>query len=247
MSLDLSFQNIILLLFFIAPGFLFTRTYTAYRPRYYRPPDAFEQFVLAIIGSAIVHATILSGIALGLLVYWLVDGQLLYLINFAGPASLPFSIYPLPVLGVYLFGGILYLALSLILARRFATFIGFRTAGNRPWWWKLLLGDDPPEPFLLWHTILQVEPLQFNLIPPRLAIHMRNGDCFEGDLYSMRLVGDEENTVELALRKVFYRPAPPGSTGKANRPSPDLQPLPNQVILLKSTDILWLARNDLPQ
>jgi hypothetical protein len=26
-----------------------------------------------------------------------------------------------------------------------------------------------------------------------------------------------------------------------------LQPLLNQVILLKSTDILWLSRNDIPQ
>jgi hypothetical protein len=247
MSLDLNFQSIILFLFFIAPGFLFTRTYTAYRPRYYRAPDAFEQIVLAIIGSAIIHTTILTGIALGVLVYWLAGGQLVYMINFTGPVPMPLTIYPLPVLATFLFGGVLYLALSLILARRFATFIGFRTVGNRPRWWKLLLGDDPPEPFLLWHSILQVEPLQLNLIPPRLAVHMRNGEYFEGDLYSMRLVGDEENTVELALRKVFHRPAPSGSTGKANKPSPDLQPLPNQVILLKSSDILWLARNDLPQ
>jgi hypothetical protein len=43
----------------------------------------------------------------------------------------------------------------------------------------------------------------------------------------------------LALRNVSY--APSGS------PSPALQPLTNQIILLKSPDILWLARNDIPQ
>ncbi|NJN96271.1 MAG: hypothetical protein HC875_20240 [Anaerolineales bacterium] len=140
-----------------------------------------------------------------------------------------------------------YLGISLILARRFATFLGFRTAANRPRWWKFLLDEDPPEPFLLWHTILQVEPLQLNLIPPHLFIQMRNGEVFEGDLHSMRLVGDEENTVELALRNVLHRPASPTGKDKSHTLASDLQPLPNQVILLKSTDILWLTRNDIPR
>jgi hypothetical protein len=77
---------------------------------------------------------------------------------------------------------------------------------------------------------------------------MRNGEYFEGDLHSMRLVGDEENTVELALRNAFHRTTPPEpKKGKANTSASDLQPLPNQVILLKSSDILWLTRNDIPQ
>jgi hypothetical protein len=243
MSLDFNFQSIIFLLFFIAPGFFFTRTYTAYRPRYYRAPDGFEQIVLAIVGSAIIHGTLLTGLALGLLLYWLVGGPLIYFgYLLAPPATL--NSYPLPALAVLIFAGTLYLALSLVLARRFATFLGFKTVANRPGWWRLLLGDDPPEPFLLWHTILQVEPLQLNLIPPRLVIHMRSGEYFEGDLHSMRLVGDEENTVELALRNVLYRPTAP-LRSKSHTSAPDLQPLSNQVILLKSTDILWLARNDI--
>lgn len=248
MSLNLNLESIILLLFFIAPGFLFTRTYTAYRPRYYQQPDAFEQFVLAVIGSAIIHATILTGIALGLTLYWLAGGQLTYVSNVIGPVPMPLSSYPLPVLAIFIFASFLYLAASLILARRFATFLGFRTATNRPLWWNLALGEDPPEPFLLWHTVLQVEPLTLNLIPPQLIVQMRNGEYFEGNLHSMRLVGDEENTVELALRNVFHRATPPSTAkGKAHSPSSDLQPLPNQVILLKSTDILWLGRNDIPK
>ena len=248
MSLNLNLESILLLLFFIAPGFLFTRTYTAYRPRYYHEPDAFERFVLAIIGSAIIHATLLIGIALGLTLYWLAGGELTYVNNIIGPTPLPLGIYPLPVLAIFIFASFLYLVASLILARRFATFLGFRTATNRPQWWVFALGEDPPEPFLLWHTVLQVEPLTLNLIPPHLTIQLRNGEYFEGDLHSMRLVGDEDNTVELALRNVFHRALPPSPTkGKAHTPSLDLQPLLNQVILLKSTDILWLSRNDIPQ
>jgi hypothetical protein len=246
MSLDFNFESLILLLFFIAPGFFFTRTYTAYRPRYYRAPDAFEQIVLAIIGSAIIHGTLLTGLALGLVLYWLVGGPLTYLRPIVG-SSLASGSLALPVLAVLIFAGILYLAVSLVLARRFATFLGFKTVPNRPLWWRVTLGDDPPEPFLLWHTILQVEPLQLNLIPPYLTIHMRSGEYFEGDLYSMRLVGDEENTVELALRNVLYRPALATPKTKAHSSSSDLQALTNQVILLKSTDVLWLTRNDIPR
>ncbi|GIK40099.1 MAG: hypothetical protein BroJett011_39320 [Chloroflexota bacterium] len=246
MSLSLDLQSIILLLFFVAPGFLFTRTYTAYRPRYYRTPDAFEQVVLAVVGSAIIHGTLLTGIALGLAAFWLVRGELLSVSDILGP-PMPIDSYPLPVLAFVILMAILYLAVSLILARRFATFLGYRTAANRPRWWRFLLDEDPPEPFLLWHTMLQVEPLKLNLIPPHLHIQMRNGEYFEGDLHSMRLVGDEENTVELALRNVCHRPSSqPSPKSRANLPASDLQPLPNQVILLKSTDILWLTRNDIP-
>jgi hypothetical protein len=74
-------------------------------------------------------------------------------------------------------------------------------------------------------------------------IQMRSGEYFEGDLYSLRMAGDEENTVELALRNVSHR----HPLTSADTPPPNLQPLPNQVILLKSTDILWLSRNDIPR
>lgn len=246
MSLSLNLESIVLLLFFIAPGFVFTRTYTPYRPRYYRSPDPFGQFVLAIIGSVIIHATLLFGVALGLMGYWAVGGPIYSLAILIGP-PMPLGSYPLPVLAVLIVVSILYLALSLILARRFATFLGLRRAPERPRWWKFTLGQDPPEPLLLWHTILQVEPLSLNLIPPYLTIQMRNGEYFEGNLYSMRLVGDETNTVELALRNAWHRATAPESFDQSNRAASDLEPLSNQIVLLKSTDILWLARNDIPR
>jgi hypothetical protein len=241
MSLNFNFESIVLLLFFIAPGFLFTRTYTAYRPRYYRAPNTFTQIVLAIVGSAIIHATTLTAVAVGLLLYWLSLGRPAYTLTLFNP-NVPLSNYTLPQLSLLIFASIIYLAVSLVLARRFATFFGRRPISIRPRWWRFILGDDPPEPTLLWHTMLQIEPYELDLIPPQLTIQMRSGEYFEGDLDRMRLVGDEENTVELALRNVFYRPARPD-----NAPSLNLAPLPNQVILLKSADILWVTRNDIPQ
>lgn len=246
MSLSLSFEGIVLLLFFVAPGFLFTRTYTAFRPRYYTVPNVFTQIVLAIVGSAIINATLFVGIALGLYVYWLITGNTFYINQIYNP-NIPLVDYSLPVLALYLFVIAAYLGISLVLARRFAIFLGYSTASKRPRWWTFLLGQDPPEPFLLWHTMLQIEPLQKDLLPPRLSIQMRSGEYFEGDLYRMRLVGDSDNTVELALRNVCRRNAPPDFTGEADMPAIDLEPLPNQVMLLKSTDILWLTRNEVPQ
>jgi len=242
MSLNLSLESIILLLVFIAPGFVYTRTYTAYRPRYYRDPTTFEQFVRTIVGSTVIHAVILVIVALGAVLYWGLTGQFLYLSDIVDPAA-SISDYPLPVLALFAFLGGLYLAISLIVARRSASFLASGALVDRPRWWTFILGEDPPEPFLLWHTMLQIEPLRLNLIPPRLAIQMRNGEYFEGDLYRMRLVGDEENTVELALRGVYHRvPAQSGDDSS----SQEMQSLTNQVLLLKSTDILWLTRNDIP-
>src|SRR5262245_51443076 len=115
MSLNLNLESFVLLLLFIAPGFVFTRTYTAYRPRYYQAPTAFEQFVLAVIGSTTIHTFILSLIALGILIYWGVTGQLFYVNNpFVSGISL--NNYPLPIVALFVFIGVLYLFLSLVLA-----------------------------------------------------------------------------------------------------------------------------------
>jgi len=234
MSLSLNLESIILLLFFIAPGFVFTRTYTAYRPRYYHELTAFEQFVLAIVGSTIIHATLLMLVAVGVSLYWLFTGVSLYLL----PPQ-PISDYPVPVLAGFLLISFLYLTTTLVAARRFATMLG-RTDQERPRWWNFLLGQDPPEPFLMWHTILQIEPLEQDLIPPRLHIQMRSGEFFKGDLHQLRLVGDEENTVELALRNVSYCRQPAANINDTT----NFKPLDKQILLLKSNDILWLTRNN---
>ena len=247
MSLSLDLESVILFLFFIAPGFLFTRTYVAYRPRYYRPFDTFEQLILSIIGSVVIHATLFAGLGLGLLLYYFATGNIF--LDFSGMflSTMFLSAYPVPLLVAGIFLYIIYLVISLLLARRFATFLGRRTSEDLPLWWRVFMGKDPPEPFLLWHTILQVEPLKLNLIPPHVTIQMRNGEYFEGNLSSMRMVGDTDNTVELALRDVFHSNTPPDRLGEEETAAAEeLDFLPNQVVLLKSTDILWLSRNDIP-
>jgi hypothetical protein len=245
MSLSLDVESIILLLLFIAPGFLFTRTYTAYRPRYYREPTAFEQFVLAIVGSTAIHTFLLTIISILALSYWGLTGQLLFVGNFFTP-GVPLTSYSIPVLAILVFIAVMYLFLSLVLSRRFATFLGRHGPADRPRWWRFILGEDPPEPFILWHTILQIEPLRLDLIPPHLVIQMRSGEYLEGDLYQMRLAGDEENTVELALRNVYRRVSVPLQEGEAGASS-QLQALDSQILLLKSSDILWLTRDTIPQ
>ncbi|RMF02918.1 MAG: hypothetical protein D6768_07110, partial [Chloroflexi bacterium] len=200
-------------------------------------PSVFEQFVLAIVGSTVIHATMLAAVALGAGIYWLFTGQIPYYVMFQ-----PLSNYPFPILAGFFLTAFLYLSATMILARRFATTLGRRTNLERPGWWRLFLGQDPPEPFLLWHTILVAEPLKRNLMPPRLKIKLRSGEFFKGDLHSLRIVGDEENSVELALRNVVYRPAPGDSSAEIAGP----RSLADQVVLLKSSDILWLARNERP-
>ena len=239
MSLNLNLESIGLLLFFIAPGFVFTRTYTAYRPRYFRQPSAFEQFVLAIVGSTVIHTTLLAIVAIAGSVYWFFTGSVIYLF----PVQLQsLTSYPLPLLAGSFLAGFLYLATTLIIARRGGTLLGLRTAADRPGWWRLLLGEDPPEPFLLWHSMLQIEPLERNLIPPRLKVQLRSGEFFTGDLYQMRLVGDEENTVELALRNVQYQKN--GEAVVSTDDNDSLKAFKDQVVLLKSSDVLWLSRNE---
>jgi hypothetical protein len=244
MSLSLNIEGIILLLFFIAPGFVFMRTYTAYRPRYFREPSAFEQTVLAVVGSTIINTFILAIITVIILILWAMFGQPLYT-SYIPDFSAPVSTYPLPDLAIATFVGVVYLTTSLVSARRFGTFLGRGTGEDRPRLWNFLLGEDPPEPFLLWHTVLQIEPLALNLIPPHVIIQMRSGDYFEGDLYRMRLVGDEENTVELALRNVRHNSA--ARDAAADPSAQQILSLSDRVLLLRSSDILWLARSDIPR
>jgi hypothetical protein len=247
MSLNLDLESIILFLFFIAPGFLFTRTYIAYRPRYYHPLNTFEQLALAIVGSVVIHATIFAVLAVGLLlIYGVTSAKVIDLSTVFLPGTSLRS-YPIPVLASVIVAYNIYLAISLVLARRFATFLGRRTQTDLPFWWSFIMGEEPPEPFLLWHTVLQVEPLELNLLPPHVTIHMRNGEYFEGDLSSLRLVGDEENTIELALRQVIHSPAAPDGVENKDAALPGQYFLTDQVVLLKSTDILWLSRNDIPR
>lgn len=229
-------QQIILFFAFVAPGFLFTRTYLAYRPRYYKESSLFEQTALALIGSAAIHATLLGAVAIGTLTAWAVTRRtytLAYLIGL----SVPVEQIPLHILAVFLFFTAGYLLLALIVARRAGIVLGKRIPSSYPrtWrWWTRLIGENPPESLLLWYTILQQEALQRGILHPKITVHLRNGDVFEGFLNRLKLVGDEDNTIELAITQASCLPA--AGTSAVS--------LANQIVLLQSKDILWLSRVD---
>jgi hypothetical protein len=238
MDIGLNFQGIVLFFIFIVPGFLFTRTYLTYRPRYYRAPNAFEQTALALVGSAIIHNMLLAAVTLGVLIAWLATNRSFSVGMLFGP-TIPITQYPLHILALYLNLLTGYILLSLIIARRGAIFLGKRTPTTLPRWWTRIIGEDPPENLLLWYIILQEEPLKKGLLWPKIGFQLRNGDYFEGRLNRLKLVGDEENTIELAITEVGFR-------AKGEPPTADLKALKNQTVLLQSRDILWLSRADTP-
>jgi hypothetical protein len=68
-------EGLVALLLFIAPGFLYSRSYLAARPHFQRVPELFQQTVLAVVGSALIHAGLLSISALLVLIYSVVTGH----------------------------------------------------------------------------------------------------------------------------------------------------------------------------
>jgi hypothetical protein len=237
MQIALDLQQLIIFFVFVVPGFLFTRTYLSFRPRYFRETSLFEQAALALVGSAIIHATLLSAVAVGILSAWGISGQTFTLDMLVG---MPLSIgsIPLPILAFYLYISAGYVLLTMIVARRAGIFFGRRLPAqdSRFWkWWARIIGENPPENLQLWYTILQQEALQKGILTPKMTIRLRNGDTFEGYLNRLKLVGDEENTIELAITDVRCYPA-------SNTATPIL--LEDQIVLLQSKDILWLSRTD---
>lgn len=244
MNVGLQWEGLILLLLFVAPGFVFTRRYLAFRPpRYFRPPDAFEQMVIVIIASTLIHVGLLGSVATLILVHWLVTGKVVSLQDLLAPPGILLDLwsYPLPTLAGYVLAMALYLALSLFVARRAGEYLGKLAPERLPRWCKALLGANPPEQVLLWHRMLIEEPMEQGVFSPRVSVWMRSGERFEGNLITLRWCGDEANTIELALENVTYWPAP-RDTGS---PQPPMT-LPRHKILLRSTDILWISRIDAP-
>lgn len=236
MAVGMELNGITLFFIFIIPGFVFTRTYLAYKPRYYQKPNTIEQTALSLIGSAFIHGSLLGAVMLGIIIAW-TFGANLNIGLFFDPA-IQWNQYPLQIPALFLISTIGYFFLSLIIARRSAIFLGKRSPFSGREWWHRVIGEDPPENFLLWHQMLQDEPLKRGFPHPRVNIRLRNGDHFRGRLSRLKLVGDEANSIELALTDVYYRPLKDEATG--------VQPtaLTNQTVLLQSKDILWLSRAD---
>ncbi|MEM7034129.1 MAG: DUF6338 family protein [Chloroflexota bacterium] len=241
MNVALEIQQIILFFIFIAPGFFFSRTYLPFRPtQYYKQRSIFEQTTLALVGSAVIHALLLSLVTLVVLIIRSLTGQVLILSEVLA-LNRPLEDMSLARLSVYLLSALGYLFLSLIIARRGGVLFG-KGAGvfgrTGPWWIRLsrlILGENLPENVLFWPVVLQAEALKKGIFPPPVIVRLRNGDTFEGVLQEMKLVGDEEDTIELAISNVAYY----GSPDQEHQPR-----LRHHVVLLQSKDILWISRLD---
>lgn len=244
MSIDL--QGLVVLLLFIAPGFLYSRAYLAARPRYQRAPDLFQQTVLAVVGSTLIHASLIGGLALGALVYtaWTRRAPLVRELFYI-PATIADA--PVSVVVTYSLIAVIYITASLILARRTGAWLGRLLPERAPRWYRFLAGGDPPEQVLLWYSTLVEEPLRRGIITPRVVAWLRSGERFEGNLAELRLSTDEANVIEMALENVIFQASEPArpkpSASRASKPTP----LPHHRVLLRSGDILWLGRVDVTE
>lgn len=213
MTLNLQLQGLVLLLLFIAPGFVYTRSRLHVRPRYYKEESIFEQLVTTITASTIIHIFLfpLAGLVLMGFCYWF--GYSLALKDLFQP----WTARTVPNLVLNGLGVATYFGFSLALA----------------WYGGVLAARrfTRPDSIPLWHRMLVEEPGKFVISPVWLTVRLRNGEEYTGALSSCVWIGDKENTIEIALEKVVY-----------TKPGARKIELPERRLLLKSSDILWLAR-----
>ena len=232
MTLNLQLEGLILLLLFIAPGFLCFRSYSAVRLRYYKDETIFEQLVTTITASTIIHAFLFPVAGLVVAVSrWLLG----YSLDMQALLQ-PVSTLSIPDVVWYGLGLLGYFACSLVFAWYGGPYVARRFT--------------QPESVPLWQTVLIEEPKDQSG-PVWLTVRLRNGEEYTGALSNFVWVGDEDNTIELGLEKVTYKPPKATSqddlSGKGNRSAESDTPgepieLPNQRVLFRSQDILWLTR-----
>jgi hypothetical protein len=213
MTLNLQLQGLVLLLLFIAPGFVYTRSRLHVRPRYYKEESIFEQLVTTITASTIIHIFLFPLAGLVLMGFCYRFGYSLALKDLFQP----WTARTVPNLVLNGLGVATYFGCSLALA-----WYGGRSAARR---------FTRPDSIPLWHRMLVEEPEKFAISPVWLTVRLRNGEEYTGALGSFVWIGDKENTIEIALEKVVY-----------TKPGARKIELPERRLLLKSSDILWLAR-----
>jgi hypothetical protein len=229
MTLNLQLQGLVLLLLFIAPGFIYSRSRLHVQPRYYKEESIFEQLVTTITASTIIHIFLFPLASLVLTGFCYRFGYSLALKDLLQP----WSARTVPNLVLNGLGVATYLGCSLALA-----WYGGVWAGKR---------FTRPDSIPLWHRMLVEEPEKFAISPVWLTVRLCNEEEYTGALSDFVWVGDKENTIEIALEKVVY--TKPGTGEEESRPkkagtSTQKIALPDRRLLLRSSDILWLARID---
>lgn len=174
-------EALLVLVIFIAPGFLFTRSYWYGQPRYFHEPDTFQQIVTSVITSIFINLLLLV-VMNGFLV--LLAPNFPQMIQYVQPlGSLPpqellnalilLTVYATASLSIGFFGGILWQQ---------------RSDPSLPFWWRLIA-----EPFARGEQ-------------PRLTIRFSNGQEIAGIVKSVRWIGSKEVVYEFVLRDVNQSP-----------------------------------------
>lgn len=235
MTFNLQLEGLLLLLLFVAPGFLFLRTFShtrgaPYSQYHYRQEQTLvDQIVLCVIASVIIHVTIS---------FFFFVPVMFYIWRFKRSAPLrnlfpPLSSYLAAHFVILVAFFTVYVVLTLVFAWMGGRFFGKRFPLPEPLWLKLLIS----------------EPVATGSVPIRLTVRLRNGEEHTGYLSSLVWLGDKENTFELVLDRVIYSPADSGESAvvdKAKRRKATIE-LPNQRVLFRSQDILWLSRLEVPE
>lgn len=218
-------QALILLVLFVAPGFLAFRAYWRDSPRYYREADLFEQTVISVIASITIHllalpAFLLLFFTVGVRTY---ENLLGVSFDFGAFVALLFASSPDDLTG--------YTAREFIAyAGAPAVYSGLTLVGA--WYGGRLWQQVRPSPLPLWSVFLtEVLATYSPSVKPQFRVRLLNGDEYNGAVRHFRWVGLKDVTYELVLEEVMYTRAG----------SPDVtQPKELQVLLL-SRDILSLS------
>lgn len=223
-------QALLILLFFIAPGFLFTHACQCRLPRYYREPNLFHQTITAIVASVLIHALLLLLLLGGLALTGLVAPSISLALKFAKPLQDYSNGELVLVTGYATFS----LAAGWYSGLAFQRILIAETPGFRRFV-RLLLGLSKQE-IPLWGVLIR-DLAEGRSV--RLKVHLRNGDECIGNVEHLRWVGEKDVVFELILKDVSYTRAP------GMNPAPATRRLPGHHLLLLSGDILWLSRIDI--
>jgi len=177
-----NFQVFLLTLLFIAPGFLFARSYWRDLPRYYEEPNLFHQTVSTIIASTVIHSLLLFLIGGAVLVYTGLKGPNI------GEIFKPLPDYPVGEFITRLLAFVAYSGLSL----------GLGWFGGSRWqrWF--------PVEIPIWASLMANLRAR-GIKEPQFKVRLRNGEEYTGTLKSFRWVGSKDMIYELILTNVSYK------------------------------------------
>lgn len=174
-------QALLVLLLFIAPGFLFTRAYGYGLPRYHREPDAFQQMITSIVASTGIHL-LLFAIAAGILIIWQPD------VSPLSGLTRPLTALAPHELVLLLVSLIIYIGASLFLGWIGGALWQKLSTPALPLWWLLVA-----EPF--------AQGFQ-----PQVTVRLANEQELTGLVGDARWIGSKEVTYELTLRNIQNLP-----------------------------------------